>query len=279
MDEIRSILVHLDASSGAMKRLRVAHRLAATHGAELDVLYAVTPALLQYPLTTSTADGQLGALLAAMDAQTCARVRADFERERADIGLTNLAWQQANDLPQFSFVPRAFEADLLVLAKPATDESQGAQVPNDFAPSVLIESGKPALVLPSVEAGAEFGRTILVAWKGAAASARAVTAALPMLRLAHSVHVVSWDEPGGTAANHPLPVERFLSRHAVSAKVHRCGRPKGDVGELMLSMAAEVDADMLVMGCYGHSRAREWWLGGATRTILSAMTLPVLMSH
>jgi nucleotide-binding universal stress UspA family protein len=279
MDEIRSILVHLDASSGAMKRLRVAHRLAATHGAELDVLYAVTPVLLQYPLAASTTDGQLAAMLAELDAQTCARVRADFERERADIGLTNLAWKQADDFPQRAFVPRAFEADLLVLAKPGTDESQEAQVPIDFAPSVLIESGKPALMLPSIEAGAEFGRTILVAWKNTAASARAVTAALPMLRLAQSVHVVSWDETGGAAANHPLPVELFLGRHAVSAKVHRCGRPEGDVGELMLSMAADVDADMLVMGCYGHSRAREWWLGGATRTILSAMTLPVLMSH
>ena len=279
MDEIRSILVHLDASSGAMKRLRVAHRLAATHGAELDVLYAVTPALLQYPLAASTTDGQLAAMLAELDAQTCERVRADFERERADIGLTNLAWKQADDFPQQAFVPRAFEADLLVLAQPGTDESQKAQVPIDFAPSVLIESGKPALVLPSIEAGAEFGRTILVAWKGAAAPARAVTAALPMLRLAQSVHVVSWDETGGAAANHPLPVERFLSRHAVSAKVHRCGRPEDGVGELMLSMAADVDADMLVMGCYGHSRAREWWLGGATRTILSTMTLPVLMSH
>ncbi len=279
MDEIRSILVHLDASSGAMKRLRVAHRLAAIHGAELDVLYAVTPALLQYPLAASTTDGQMAAMLAELDAQTCERVRADFERERADIGLPNLAWKQADDYPQLAFVPRAFEADLLVLAKPATDESQKAQVPVDFAPSVLIESGKPALMLPSIEAGAEFGRTILVAWKNTAASARAVTAALPMLRLAKSVHVVSWDETGGAAANHPLPVERFLSRHAVSAKVHRCGRPEDGVGELMLSMAADVDADMLVMGCYGHSRAREWWLGGATRTILSTMTLPVLMSH
>ena len=279
MDEIRSILVHLDASSGAMRRLRVAYRLAVAHGAELDVLYAVTPALLQYPLASSTTDGQLAGMLAALDTQTCARVQADFERERADIGLTNLAWKQADDYPQPAIVPRAFEADLLVLAKPATDESQTAQVPNDFAASVLIESGKPALMLPSTEAGTELGRTILIAWKGTAASARAVSAALPLLRLAQSVHVVSWDESGGSAAHHPLPIECFLRRHAVSAKVHRCGRPEGNVGELMLSKAADVDADMLVMGCYGHSRAREWWLGGATRTVLSAMTLPVLMSH
>ena len=100
-----------------------------------------------------------------------------------------------------------------------------------------------------------------------------------MLRLAQSVHVVSWDESGEALPNHPLPVERFLSRHAVSATVHRYGRPERDVGDLMLAMAADVDADLLVMGCYGHSRAREWWLGGATRTILSALTLPLLMSH
>ena len=279
MDEIRSILVHLDASSDAMKRLRVAHRLAATHGAELDVLYAVTPALLQYPLAASTTDGQLAGMLAALDAETRARVRAAFERERADIGLTKLAWNEADTFPALAFTPRAFEADLLVLAQANPDESQQAQMPIDFAPSVLIESGKPALMLPSIETGAELGRTVLIAWKDTAASARAVTAALPMLRLAQSVHVVSWDESGSAAAHHALPIERFLSRHAVSAKVHRCGRPDGDIGELMLSMATDVDADLLVMGCYGHSRAREWWLGGATRTILKSMTLPVLMSH
>lgn len=278
MDEIRSVLLHLDASTGATKRLRAAHRLAATHGAELEVLYAVTPALLQYPMATS-ADSQLAAMLATLDVETRARVRAAFERERADVGLPNLPWNETEDSPILAFKRRAFEADLLVLAQVDPDERQQSQVPIDFAPTVLIETGKPALMLPYVYTGAEFGRTILIAWKDSAASARAVSAALPMLRLAQSVHVASWDESGEPVASQALPVERYLSRHAVSAKVHRCGRPNGDIGELMLSMAADVGADLLVMGCYGHSRAREWLLGGATRTLFKSMTLPVLMSH
>ncbi|MDO9316249.1 MAG: universal stress protein [Burkholderiaceae bacterium] len=278
MDEIRSILLHLDASTAATKRLRVAHLLAATHGSELEVLYAVTPALLQYPLAAS-ADSQLAGLLAALDVETRARVRAAFERERLHVGLPNLPWNETDDGPLLAFKRQAFEADLLVLAQVNPDDTQSSQVPADFAPSVLIETGKPALMLPYIDTGSELGQTVLIAWKDSAASARAVTAALPMLRLAKSVHVASWEEPGGPHAGEPLTVERFLKRHGVAAKVHRCGRSTAEIGELLLSLAADVQADLLVMGCYGHSRAREWLLGGVTRTIFQSMTLPVLMSH
>ena len=278
MDEIRSVLLHLDASTGATHRLRAAHRLAATHSAELDVLYAVTPALLQYPMAAS-ADSQLAAMLATLDVETRARVRAAFERERVHVGLPNLPWQETQDSPILALKRRAFEVDLLVMAQVDPDERQQSQVPVDFAASVLIETGKPALLLPYIHTEVEFGRTILIAWKDTAASARAVTAALPMLRLAKSVHVASWEEPGEPGADEPLSVERFLRRHGVTAKVHRGGRPTGDIGELMLSLAADLQADLIVMGCYGHSRAREWLLGGATRTMLQSMTVPVLMSH
>ncbi|MEI2676589.1 MAG: universal stress protein [Burkholderiaceae bacterium] len=278
MDEIRSILLHLDASTGATRRLRAAHQLAATHGSELEVLYAVTPALLQYPMAAS-ADSQLAGMLAALDVETRARVRADFERERLQVGLPHLAWNESDDTPLAAFRRRAFEADLLVLAQVRPDDHQQSQVPVDFAPTVLIETGKPALLLPYIDTGSEFGQTVLIAWKDSAASARAVTAALPVLRLAKSVHVAAWDESGSPGDGEPLPIERFLQRHGVHAKVHRGGRPSGEVGELLLSLAADVQADLLVMGCYGHSRAREWLLGGVTRTIFKSMTLPVLMSH
>jgi nucleotide-binding universal stress UspA family protein len=278
MDEIRSILLHLDASAGATKRLRAAHFLAATHGAELEVLYAVMPALLQYPMAAAT-EGQLAGMLATLDVETRARARAAFERERLQVGLPNLPWNETNDNPLPAFKRRAFEADLLVLAQVDPDDQQ-SQVPVDFAASVLLETGKPALMLPYIDTSPEFGRTVLIAWKDTAASARAVTAALPMLRLAQSVHVASWDEsavPGG--ASEPLSVERFLRRHGVTPKIHHGGRPTAEIGELLLSLGADLQADLLVMGCYGHSRAREWLLGGVTRTIFQSMTLPVLMSH
>ncbi len=277
MNEIRSILLHLDASSSAVRRLRAAHLLAAAHGAELEVLYAVTPALLLYPMAAS-ADSQLAGMLATLDVETRARMRSAFERERVHVGLPNLPWNESDDSPVLAFKRRAFEVDLLVMAQVDPDEQQ-SQVPVDFAPSVLIETGKPALMLPHIHSGSEFGKTILIAWKDSAASARAVTAALPMLRLAKSVHVASWEEPGEVEVGKPLSVERFLQRHGVAARIHRCGRPTSEIGDLLLSMASDVQADLLVMGCYGHSRAREWLLGGVTRTIFQSMTLPVLMSH
>jgi nucleotide-binding universal stress UspA family protein len=76
-----------------------------------------------------------------------------------------------------------------------------------------------------------------------------------------------------------VAIEPFLHHHGIKATVHRGGPPTRELGELLLSLAADLQADLLVMGCYGHGRAREWALGGATRTVLRSMTLPVLMVH
>ncbi|MDL2337599.1 MAG: universal stress protein [Pseudomonadota bacterium] len=278
MDEIKSILLHLDASTGATQRLHVAQRLATAVGAQLEVLYAVTPALLQYPMAAS-ADSQLAAMLATIDVETRQRVRAAFDRARVAAGVPDLRWQETGNDPINEFKRKAFASDLLVLAQVDPDEKQQSQAPIDFAPTVLIETGRPALMLPYIHTGADFGQTVLVAWKDSPASARAVTAALPMLRLAKAVHVASWEESDDVIGGQALPVERFLTRHGITAKIHRCGRPTADLGELLLSMATDVQADLLVMGCYGHSRAREWLLGGATRTMFQSMTVPVLMAH
>lgn len=278
MNEIRSILLHLDASAGSAQRLHAAHRLAKTLGAQLEVLYAVTPAVLQYPMAIN-ADSQLAAMLATLDVETRERARVAFERECTAGNMPDVAWDESSDCPIPAFKRRAFETDLLVLAQLDADARPHAQVPPDFAASVLIETGKPALLLPHIHTGADIGRTVLIAWKDAPEAVHAVTAALPMLRRAQAVHVVAWDESDPTMPLHLLPVERFLSRHGISVTVHRMGPPTADLGELLLSMATDVQADLIVMGCYGHSRAREWLLGGATRTLLQSMTVPVLMAH
>lgn len=277
MDEFKSILLHLDASPRAAQRLRRAAQLASAQGAALEVLYAVDSAFTRYPIAAS-ADGETLEMLARLDVERRAGARALFEQERAELGLTGLRWDATEDNPIAAFQRRALQVDLLVLGQAEPDGSE-AQVSMAFAPSVLIESGKPALVLPYTDRGGELGHTILIAWKNSAASARAVTAALPMLRRARKLHIASWGDSAAADLAEPLPVEAFLAHHHIVAEVHRFARATAGTGELMLSMAADVGADLLVMGCYGHSRAREWLLGGATRTMLQSMTLPVLMSH
>ena len=119
-----------------------------------------------------------------------------------------------------------------------------------------------------------------MAWKNTREAAHAVSAALPFLCRSERVHVVAWrdvDEEGET--NAPLDIEQYLRSHGVTATMHRHQDRPVEVGDALLSMVADVGADLLVMGCYGHSRAREWVLGGVTRTVLGAMTVPVLMAH
>jgi nucleotide-binding universal stress UspA family protein len=145
-------------------------------------------------------------------------------------------------------------------------------VPADFVEAVVIDSGRPAIVVPYAGTFGAIGETVLIAWKPTRESARAVSAALPLLQRAKQVHVAGWD-------SEPRDLEHFFYHHGIDAVFHREGQAPAHVGEYMLSRAAELGADLLVMGCYGHSRARELVLGGASRTVLESMTLPVLMVH
>jgi nucleotide-binding universal stress UspA family protein len=278
MSELKSILLHLDAAANTAQRLQFARRLAQAHGARIEAMYAVMPAVLQYPFAF-TADGSGAALLMNYEAEQRARVKAAFEPAVRGAGdSTAPAWHEATDEPVRAFTQQAWAADLLLLAQHDPDPKAYSGVPPDFAAAVLLQSGKPGLVMPFIGAGNEIGNKVLVAWKPSAESARAVTAALPILQRARQVHLALWDEPGESAGASPA-IETYLRHHGVAATAHRGGRPTRELGELLLSLAADVQADLLVMGCYGHGRAREWVLGGVTRTVLRSMTLPVLMAH
>jgi nucleotide-binding universal stress UspA family protein len=167
----------------------------------------------------------------------------------------------------------------LILGQHDPDNPPQACLPQDFVEAVLIDSGRPALVVPYIGAPASFGKVALVAWKNTRESARALSAALPLLRHCEQVHVVAWDEGDGSEREAPLDIERYLCLHGIGIRMHRRDAAPASIGDALLSLVADTSADLLVMGCYGHSRAREWMLGGATRAILKSMTVSVLMAH
>lgn len=123
--------------------------------------------------------------------------------------------------------------------------------------------------------------TILVAWKNTREAARAVAEALPFLQQAQSV-LVAVIEEDKAAEEQKLEVGadigRYLSRHAVSAEIRKIAGWT-DTGAAILNEAKQIGADMIVMGGYGHSRFREWILGGVTRRALSESTVPILTAH
>lgn len=280
----KQLLVHLDASRRSGVRLRIARELARQHGAALSVLYAATPSFVALPYTPEISPS-LASTLLAIDEERRARARATFEEGPDGPGAGGL-WGELAEPPVIgAFAQQALYADLLVLGQHDPSDTEAAAVPADFAESVLVVSGKPALIIPYAGEPASLGQTVVIAWKETREAARAVAAAMPLLQRAARIHVLSWD---GVEADEPavppgagamLDLDSYLRAHGLQATWHRGGQAPDEVGEIILSRAFDLGADLLVMGCYGHSRAREWVLGGTSRTVLRAMTLPVLMSH
>jgi nucleotide-binding universal stress UspA family protein len=277
MNKLRSILLHFDAAPRSAARLALARDLAAQHEAALTALYAVWPSYLAMPFALSEGSAGVLPVLEQMDAERRVAARTLFDRE-GGAGAAATRWVDLGNEPVIDgFATQALYSDLMLLGQHDPDEPRTEGVPADFVESVLIASGKPALIVPYTGSFASVGRDVLVAWKPTREAARAVAGALPLLQRARSVHVVG-DTPSAGAEGR-LDLAGYLRSHGIEPKITHHGRATTDVGEALLSLAADVQADLLVMGCYGHSRARELVLGGATRTVLNSMTLPVLMSH
>jgi nucleotide-binding universal stress UspA family protein len=276
---LKQVLVHLDPSLDAVHRLVLARALAGEHGAALAALYATTPVFVGLPAAPAIGPTMAASLIAIDDGRRD-RTRRMFDESLRAPGVA-ATWGETVELPVAgAFALQAVHADLLVLGQRNPTDALAAGVPADFAESVMIASGRPALVVPYVGCPAGIGKTVAIAWKETREAARAVAAAMPILQRAQQVHIVCWDEeelPVVQGAR--LDLEGHLRLHGVHATWHREGAAPADLGEMLLSRVADLGADLLVMGCYGHSRAREWILGGTSRSILSSMTVPVLMGH
>lgn len=278
-ESVTQLLVHLDGSPRSARRLTVARDIAQTHGAAVTALYAVTPALLVVPFAPE-AGPSVAEALGQIDEARRTQARGVFDRSVATPGV-HAAWAEVQDYPIVpAFARQALYADLLVLGQHDPSDTEAAGVPFDFVETVMATSGKPALVLPYADIpSTAVGQTIVIAWKPTREAARAVSAAVPLLQRARRVHVLSWGKDEEDVAGARLDLDGYLKLRGVDATWHREGDEPEYMGDLLLSRAFDLDADLLVMGCYGHSRAREWVLGGTSRTILQSMTLPVLMAH
>lgn len=276
---MKHLLVHVDASARSAERLALAQQLATQHGARLTAFYGVLPGLLASPWISADGMAAMASRLAEVDAEQQSRAQALVAQAGARAGQVAPQWVDGGQSPYWSLLARAPYADLLVLGQPdAADASTGAWPP-DLVPATLCEAGRPTLLVPRVGTYAATARRVLVAWKPAREAARALAASLPWLRLAEQVDVALRPEGDDAGFDHAQALQQWLRGHGVSAAVvlHHLG--PGEIGDALLSLAADAASDLLVMGCYGHSRTREWALGGATRTVLGTMTLPVLMSH
>jgi nucleotide-binding universal stress UspA family protein len=258
----RDLLVYLDPAAATDARIEVAARVARRFGCILIGHYAdfVPP-------------------LADVDEEARVIVRTVEDRfmEAAQREGVVAEWQ-AGDEPDPDRLPvLARYADLSVLGQ--RDPSVLVEVEPVHLEDVVLSSGHPTLVVPYAGRFETLGeRHILVAWNGSREAVRAVHDALPFLREARSVTVVAADLDEDGRKSLDLMAEH-LARHEISTDLEPTTAADISVGDLLLSRTADLGSDLIVMGAYGHSRAREWILGGVTQHLLEQMTVPVLMSH
>jgi nucleotide-binding universal stress UspA family protein len=175
----------------------------------------------------------------------------------------------------FAQFARHFDISMVAQIEPGKD------VPEELLPeSALFGSGRPVLIVPYIQkAGLKLDR-VVVCWDGSRAAARAMGDAMPFLARAKLVEVLTVsrnEEPRDELPG--VDIAQHLARHKLKVDFKRIVASDIDVASAILSHAADTSADLIVMGGYGHSRLREFVLGGATRGILQAMTVPILMSH
>jgi nucleotide-binding universal stress UspA family protein len=174
----------------------------------------------------------------------------------------------------FGSIARRF--DLAVVGQAQSEHGASEDL---LIEAALFESGRPLVLVPYIQKQALKLDRVVVCWDGERTAARAIGDAMPFLERAKAVDVVIVAEERKQAEIAGIDMVAHLARHGVPATAKRTS--KGDIGidNVILSYAADSAADFLVMGGYGHSRLREFILGGVTRGILASMTLPVLMSH
>lgn len=153
--------------------------------------------------------------------------------------------------------------------------------PSDFPESVVLNAGVPVLTIPYSEPCQKIGSRARIAWDGSMEARWTIHDAITLLKRAELVEVVVF-HPTAQPEVHGQPpsadLALYLTRHNIKVNV-KSHVTSGDIGNALLTATAGAAADLIVMGCYGHSRFREVLLGGVTRTILDSMTVPVLMSH
>ena len=273
----KTILVHIDTGTRCSVRVDVAIRLAQQHDAHLVALHALAPfeppGYVMAEMGPAMIDAQKHAAAAEM-----VRTEREFNEQASAAGLRNVEWRSAIDDPVDAMTLHARYADLVVVGQ--SDIAEHSNMAMDFPQRLVLAAGRPVLILPSVGSFPAIGKRILVAWNASREATRAVTDAIPMLRLAENVSVMAVNPKGSEHGKVPgADIGLYLARHGVRVDVKTDHGAEIDIGNELLSRAADLDADLIVMGGYGHSRLKEWVLGGATRTILESMTAPVLMSH
>ena len=275
----KTIAVHLNDGAHCALRVSLAARLAVQFEGLLVGIAPTGVADVILTMNSAVPDGvELTALSTAHLRQRAEATAQAFDAQCRALKIPALSRVVVDEAVD-AMVAHGRCSDLIVVGQ--TDRLCTADgLAFDFPQQVLLHAGPPVLVVPYAGVFDSVGRHVLVAWKGTRESANALRNALPVLGAAKKVSLVEVGAlaNGAESADSLALATAWLASHGIACRAHR-EIGLADAGEQLLSRTANVGADLIVSGGYGHSRLREWVLGGVTRHLLEHMTVPVLFSH
>jgi len=279
MAMFRNILVHIPSERPARPVIDVAVALTIARRSHLDAI------AIGYESMSAA-----GMLVEGAGAGVAAVMGAEQERAQRSASAAIAVFEIEARLAKIAYGTRIFAAipaeagqtigalarlyDMTIVLQP---ESSKASYDNEVPQHILFNSGGPMLMVPYIQKGPLDANHVGIAWDGSRLAARALRDAIPFLMGAKAVTVIAINEEAGEASSDQLVAH--LGRRGIAARVQRLTTDRGKIQSAILSVAAESNMGLLVMGGYGHSRLQERILGGVTRSMFDSMTVPVLMSH
>lgn len=278
---IKTILMHVDGSPSEDSRLRAAALLAGTFDAHLVGSADTGIGWPDYVLIA----GAVAATTAGMDfdnLRAAARARLDaFDAAARRLGVVSVETRMIEDEARYALLLQSRYADLVVLSRDVrTDPAQPARA-RALPEYVALHGARPVLVVPPEGVVQPLPGTAVVGWDGSMQAIAAIVAALPLLMCSDSVRLalVNPDTQGDLHGEQPgADMALYLARHGVRVDVV-VERTRSTVGAALLGLARDCGAGLMVTGAYGHSRYREWMVGGATRELLERSRVPLLLAH
>jgi len=275
MGPITRIAVHVDGGARDAAILRLAFHLAGRFGAELEAVFAKIP-----PFIPASVDGILTPQIVEAQ-QSIYLQRAENARKALEAAAQGSSvkpiWTAIDGPAAEVMIGRSRFADLAIIGQPSPEDSD-AVTDYDLPAELVMALGRPVLIIPYAGEFTDVGKRVLVARARTRESARAAWDALPLLDPKSDVTVLMVN-PKNSAISSETDMKAWYARRGIDAKIRVVHTQELEVGDVLLSAAADLSADLVVMGAYGRSRLRELILGGATHSMLKRMTVPVLMSH
>lgn len=273
----KTVLVHVDHFDQTHGRLSAAIELARRHDASIVGLGIRVPR----PLPAYAGPAVAPVFIPMMEEESegeLAQAKAFFDEAIKQAGLQSRSeWRNAGGDPAHLLDLHGRYADVVVIGQ--TDRDTTPDALWDLPDNLVLESTRPVVVVPYIGPRETLGKTVVIAWDGGRPAARAVQVALPILKTAEQVQILSV-RPNDSRQRWPgMDLASYLARHGANVVTSRYDGADMNIDDVLLNEVSDIGADLVVMGAYGHSRFRETLLGGTTRSMLRHATVPLLMAH